>query len=136
MNNEIRRFGYEDTDKKIKIEIYGLEFEIKNIDVKREQELNKNDINVIEKEINNILGENAVNRLNDKRLQDGYSIMDLSVELNILGFIFSTYAECMTNGFMKNINNSMERMNNQVNNFTNRSQRRNYNRNYRGNRRY
>lgn len=137
-------FGYEDTDKSIEIDLYGLVFEIKNLDNLEELEnLDKNDSNVIETQLEKILGKGAIEKINNKRLNDGYNKLDLNIELNILGCIFEAYAKSMTGNVLgrventvNDINKNMERANN-TNGFngTNREYRRNYNRNqYRGNR--
>lgn len=145
MEEKRLKFGYEDTDKSIEIDLYGLVFEIKNLDNLEELEnLDKNDSNVIETQLEKILGNGAIEKINKKRLSDGYHKLDLNIELNILGCIFETYAKSMTGnvlGRVENtvnyINKDMERANN-INSFnrTNREYRRDYNRNqYRGNRR-
>lgn len=144
MDKERLRFGYEDTDKKIEIDLYGLVFEIKNLDNLTELEnLNRNDSNVIEAQLEKILGKGAIEKINNKRLSDGYNKLDLNVELNILGCIFEAYAKSMTGNVLgrventvDDINKNMERANNKNGiNGINIDYRRNYNRNqYRGNR--
>ena len=139
MNNKRVSFGYEDTDKKIEIDLYGLVFEIKNIDnVEELENLDENDSNEIEAQIDKILGKGAVEKINKKRINDGYSEMTLDVELNVIGCIMSAYAETMIKNPINKVTNTVEKINRDMNNFsgTNREQRRNYNRNqYRGNRR-
>lgn len=130
---EIRKFGYEDTDKNIKVEIYGLEFEIKNIDKDKIEELKniEKTETTLEVEIELILGEGAIEKINNKRVQDGYEKMDLQMELGLLGFVFDTYAESLTEksvGSLQRTLNNIENKVNDFNNFTNRYQRRNYNR--------
>lgn len=145
MENNRLKFGYEDTDKSIEIDLYGLVFEINNLDsIEDLEKLDKNDSNIIEAQLEKILGQGAIEKINNKRISDGYKKLDLNIELNILGCIFETYAKSMTGnvlGRVKNtvndINQDMERTNN-INTYHNRQQRRNYNRNqYRRNyRRY
>lgn len=142
-DKKIMKFGYEDTDKTIEIELYGLIFEINNLeDVEEYEKLDKKNSNVVEAQLENILGKGAIEKINDKRMNDGYKKLDLKVELNILGCIFETYAKSITNGVLSKITNTADDINKEVkdtnNNFTNRGQRRNYNRNnnyHRGNRR-
>lgn len=142
LENKRLSFGYEDTDKKIEIELYGLVFEISNLDsVEELRNLDKDNINVIEAQIEKVLGEGAVDKINKKRLSDGYCELDLNIELNILGCIFETYAKSMTDNVLGKVTNAIDDMDYKVNNVTNinREQRRNYNRNnrgYRGNRNY
>lgn len=130
-------FGYEDTDKKIEIRLYGLDFEINNLDSIEELEnLDRDNKNVIEAQLEKILGNGAIEKINRKRTSDGYSKLDLNIELNILGCIFETYAKSMTGNVLGRVTNAVNDINKDINNNFNREQRRNYNRNqYRGNRR-
>lgn len=136
-NKKVLSFGYEDTDKSIEINLYGLEFEIKNLDnIKELENLDRNDNNVIEAQLEKILGEGAIKKINKKRLSDGYKELDLNIELNILGCIFETYAKAMTGNVLGRVTNAVNDINKDINNNINREQRRNYNINqYRGNRR-
>ena len=55
-DNKLMKIGYEQTDNKIEIEIYGIKFEIKNLDndkVEKLKNIDKN-ISVIDEEIENI----------------------------------------------------------------------------------
>ena len=85
MNNKVMKFGYEDTDKKIEVELYGLVFEINkeaiiNKDIK---ELDGNDETKIENEIEDVLGKEAIEKINNKRIADGYGKMTLSSSINL-----------------------------------------------------
>ena len=52
---KILSFGYEDTDKKIEIELYGIVFEINNFEsIEKLENINKNDMNSIETQIEEI----------------------------------------------------------------------------------
>lgn len=142
MENKRLKFGYEDTDKSIEIDLYGLVFEIKNLDNLEELEkLDRNDSNVIEAQLEKILGNGAIEKINNKRESDGYKKLDLNIELNILGCIFETYAKSMTGNVLGRVTNAVDDINrdiekaNTTNEFnrTNREYRKNYNRNqYRG----
>jgi hypothetical protein len=142
-NKKIMKFGYEDTDRSIEIDLYGLIFEIRNLESVEELEnLDKNNVNVVEAQIENILGKGAIDKINEKRKNDGYKKLDLNIELNILGCIFETYAKSMTDSVLNKVTNTANDITEKVdginNKFVNRDQRRNYNRNnnyYRGNRR-
>lgn len=146
MENKRLKFGYEDTDKSIEIDLYGLVFEIKNLDNLTELEnLDRNDSNVIEAQLEKILGNGAIEKINQKRQNDGYKKLDLNIELNILGCIFETYAKSMTGNVLGRVTNAVEDINrdiekaNTTNGFnrTNKEYKRNYNRNqYRGRRNY
>lgn len=128
------KYGYEDTDKKIEIELYGLKFEIKNLDSKNVEELRNIDKNldVVESEIESILGAGAVEKINNKRIADGHEKMTLDIELAVLGCIFETYANATTGNIINRVNGAINNINDRVNNINNRNyKRRNYRRNYR-----
>lgn len=133
-------YGYEDTDKKIEISLYGLTFEIKNLNEKKIEELSKIDKdnrNGIEAQLDMILGEGAVEKINNKRIADGHEKMSIDVELNIFGCIFEAYSKEMVQNTVKKVTNAMkdinadvDNVNNNIRNFGNRDQRRYQNRNY------
>ena len=141
-DRKVLSFGYEDTDKKLEIELYGLVFEIRNLNSIEELEnLDKNNYNSIEEQLEKILGKGSIEKINNKRRKDGYQDLDINIELNILGCIMETYAKSMTNNTLGRVLDSVNDMNkdidNVINNNFNRNQRRSYNRNqYRGNRNY
>lgn len=141
-DKKVLSFGYEDTDKKLEIELYGLVFEIRNLNsIKELENLDKNNYNSIEEQLEKILGKGSIEKINNKRRKDGYQDLDINIELNILGCIMETYAKSMTNNTLGRVLDSVNDMNkdidNVINNNFNRNQRRNYNRNqYRGNRNY
>ena len=139
MENKKRlSFGYEDTDKSIEIDLYGLVFEIKNLDdIEEIKSLDRNNSNVIEAQIEKLLGTGSIAKINEKRRKDGYRELDLNIELNILGCIFETYAKSMSNNVFKRVANAVDDVNKDINSAMNREQRRNYNRNqYRRSRNY
>lgn len=134
MNNNIMKFSYEDTDKKIKVELYGIVFEIK-LDNKKIEELTKikNDISLeeMEKYLDEILGENAVKRINEKRRIDGYKEIDENIALQIFMCVFQAYSNSyignITN-YMENSNIKLENQYNRMNRNVNKYKRRNYRR--------
>ena len=134
MNNNIMKFSYEDTDKKNKVELYGIVFEIK-LDVKKIEELTKikNDISLeeMEKYLDEILGENAVKKINEKRRIDGYKEIDENIALQIFMCVFQAYSESyignITN-YMENSNTKLENQYNRMNRNVNKYKRRNYRR--------
>lgn len=140
-DKKVLSFGYEDTDKSIEIELYGLVFEIKNLDnIKELENLDRNNSNIIEAQLEKTLGEGSIEKINRKRISDGYKELDLNIELNILGCIFETYAKSMTGNVLGRVTKAVDDINKDINTNMNREQRRNYNRNYntnqyRGNRR-
>lgn len=133
------KIGYEDTDEKVKMAIYGLEFELNAIseeDVKKIDE-NKNDIAIVDKLLKTILGENAIELIDEKRVKDGYEKMDLMIKMTVITIVFKTYFKELTKktqGMIKQINGSFNKQhvnNNEYRN--NRNNRNNYNNNYRNN---
>jgi len=132
MENKRLKFGYEDTDKKIEIELYGIIFEINNLDSLEELEnLDAENGNAVEAQLEKILGKGAIEKINNKRISDGYKKLDLNVELSILGCIFEAYAKSMTGNVLDRATNAVNSINKDINraNIRNREQRRNYNRN-------
>lgn len=88
MNNY--KIGYEQTDKKTLVEIYGLEFEIKKLDkslIEKYKELDASEIENFEelyKFVDLFLGDGASDRINAKRKEDGYDPLNYE---NILAII-------------------------------------------------
>ena len=127
MKNKRLSFGYEDTDKIIEIDLYGLVFEINNLDSLEELDnLDKNDNNKIEAQLEKILGKGAIEKINNKRISDGYKKLDLNIELNILGCIFETYLKGTTGNVLERVKNTVNDINENMER-VNREQRRNYN---------
>lgn len=144
MENKKRlSFSYEDTDRSIEINLYGLVFEIKNLNNINELEnLDRNDSNVIEAQLEKILGTGSIEKINRKRVSDGYKELNLNIELNILGCIFETYAKSMTGNVLGRVTKTVDDINKDINSNMNRERRRIYNRTndykdfYRRNRNY
>lgn len=129
LENKRLSFGYEDTDKKIEIELYGLVFEITNLEnVEELEKIDRSNINEVEAQIEKVLGNGAVEKINEKRIKDGYKKLDLNIELSILGCIFEAYAKSITGSFTGRILNTINSVNKDMSNFGNREERRSYNR--------
>ncbi len=135
-DKKILSFGYEDTDKKIEIDLYGLIFEIKNFEsIEEAKKIDKSNTDIIEKQLEKILGIGAIEKINKKRKEDGYCELTLDIELNIFGCIFEAYSKNMLNNIVDKVvktNNDISEGINNVSNFDvfrNREQRRNYNKN-------
>lgn len=125
------KIGYESTDKKLEIYIYGLVFEIKNVDKIEEYEnVKDDDLNGLEKMIESLLGEGSIKKINEKRKEDGYKEMDSTIALNLLVGICKVYMDTYTNNIMQPLEDNMNRINNY-----NRESRR-YNNKYRNRGRY
>lgn len=128
-NNKRISFGYEDTDSKIEIDLYGIVFEINNLDsIDELKNIDQENENVIEAQLEKILGKGAIEKINRKRVSDGYKELDLNIELNILGCVFETYAKGTAGNVLGRVINAVEDINKDMSNTMNREQRRNYNR--------
>lgn len=135
-NKDVMSIGYEQTElDKMEIDIYGIRFEIN-----REKILEKDVNNVSndpEKELDEVLGAGAVEKINNKRIADGYKKMTIDVAVKILSFVYARFVEATTNPLIDNIDNVFEKQKNRAKNMYEKD-RRNYNRNnnYRRNRNY
>lgn len=129
-------FGYEDTDKKIEVDFYGLVFEINDLDSIGElKKMDRDNEDVIKAQLEKILGKGAIEKINRKRVSDGYKELDLNIELNMLGCIFEAYVKGTSNNVLGRVTKATEDINKDVGNIMNREQRRSYNRtNYNRNR--
>lgn len=136
MENKRISFGYEDTDKKIEVDFYGLAFEINNLDgIGELKKLDQDNEDVVEAQLEKILGKGAIEKINRKRVSDGYKELDLNIELNMLGCIFEAYAKETTNSVLGRVTKVTDDINKDIGNIMNREQRRSYNRtNYNKNR--
>ena len=133
-NKKRLSFGYEDTDKSIEIELYGIVFKIEDInEIENIEKIDRDNEEVIESVLEKILGQGAIERINTKRRNDGYKELDLIIELNILGCIFETYGKAMANGVLGRLSKTVDDINEDTNRITNmnRESRRNHFKNYR-----
>ena len=137
MNEKIMNVGYEDTDEKVEIYIYGLKFEI-NKEKILEKDIENIEVSNIEEDMNDVLGDGAVEKINNKRILDGYTKMTIDVELKILSYVYARYIETATNPVIENYSNVIEKQKNKVlNMYTQKNEKNNYKRNRRNNyRRY
>lgn len=121
------RIDYKDTEKKLEVEIYGLRFELnskelENIDTK---EINDNLDEIIKK----VLGEDAIEKINAKRKEDGYEEMDTQVKLTIVTFLVETYVNASIspiNNMVNRANDKYKNINRKVNNIRNKRRYRRY----------
>jgi hypothetical protein len=136
-NKNIMSIGYEQTDEKVEIDIYGIRFEIDKEKI-LEKDVNKVSNNP-EQELEEILGAGAVEKINNKRIADGYKKMTIDVAVKVLSFVYAKYIESATNPLIDNINDVVEKQKSRAENMygENREIRRNYNKNnYRRNRKH
>lgn len=134
MENKVLSFGYEDTDKKIEVELYGLIFEINKEKIvdKDIRDISKRSENEVETEIKELIGENSIEKINNKRINDGYKKMTLDVEVAVLTCIYKAYITATSGSMIDEIMNTSKKIESKVKNMSmNREARRNYNRNFR-----
>lgn len=121
MENRINKFGYENTDKKIIVDLYGLEFEVSSeIENEKISEINelKKDDGKINEFIEKIIGSNAIQKINEKRKKDGYDEMTLTSKAQLIGFLMNVYAEEKLKMVGKSINDAtknMDKVSNMIN---------------------
>lgn len=131
MNKEIMNVGYEDTDEEVEIYIYGLKFEI-NKEKILEKDMENIEVSNIEEDMNDVLGDGAVEKINNKRILDGHAKMTVDIELKILSYVYARYIETATNPVIENYYNVIEKQKNKVlNMYTQKNEKNNYKRNRR-----
>lgn len=128
------KFGYEDSDKVVKVDIYGLEFKVNDIKKEKIEEIqkNENDEEKVDKCLKQMLGEDAIEKINKKRKEDGYEEMDIKTKVGVLAFTFQVYCEELVN----NVQGLYDKMYKSVNNVSNYNRQYIRNNKYRKNRRY
>lgn len=91
------KIGYENTDKKILVDIYGIEFEVRKVsnnllkDIENIREENIEDFKELYKYVDLFLGEGASEKINAKRKQDGYDEMNFQVIIAIIDLVINVY---------------------------------------------
>lgn len=131
--------GYQDTDKEVEVKIFGLQFKIKGIlneENIKEIEENKNNVELIDKQIKMLIGEDAIDKINKKRKEDGREEMDLIVKANVLGMLMGVYAEQIGTQAIDNISGTYDKIDSKINSFSKKNFNRYNQRYYRKNRRY
>jgi histidinol dehydrogenase len=105
----MRELSYKDTEREIEVKIFDLEFKISNkiekINTEEIQKQAETDEKIIEKIIDDILGENATKKINEKRVQDGYEVMSLDVQTQVLNWIIRQYTEEVLKPVENTVNN-------------------------------
>lgn len=105
----MKELSYKDTEREIKVKIFDLEFKISNkiekINTEEIQKQAETDEKIIEKIIDDILGENATKKINEKRVQDGYEVMSLDVQTQVLNWIIRQYTEEVLKPVENTVNN-------------------------------
>ena len=117
------KIDYEQTDKKIEIDIYGLIFEIS----KEIENINSNyeEIEDYKDVIDKVLGDGATDKINEKRKSDGYGEIDTQVFLAIISTAMNAYVNASTQPINNMIDNYEDKTN-RFNKYGNRKSRRDY----------
>lgn len=109
----MRELSYKDTERNIEVKIFGLDFKISNkIEKLNTEEIQKNaetDEKAIEKIIDEILGQDATKKINEKRVSDGYEAMSIDVQTQVLNFLIEQYTKEVLNPLNKTVNNIQNR---------------------------
>ena len=133
IDNRKARIGFEDTDKSVKIEIYGKDFEIdtnRASKLEAEEIADEKEINVLYKTIDEILGDGTVETLNNIRKENGYGEMEVNHVLPILLKIIEVYTKGMFEPLEK-IERQYSDLYRKINRFERRDYRNNRNNRYR-----
>lgn len=105
----MRELSYKDTEREIEVKIFDLEFKISNkiekINTEEIQKQAETDEKIIEKIIDDILGKDATKKINEKRVQDGYEVMSLDVQTQVLNWIIRQYTEEVLKPVENTVNN-------------------------------
>ena len=81
------KFGYENTDKEIELELYGLNFKFKQFTEEQARKcMNINRENIMEI-VNDIVGKDKIEKINEKRVQDGDEKMNEIIAMQLLAFV-------------------------------------------------
>lgn len=93
-------FGYEDSDKDLNVKIYDLGFKVNKFTVKelkQYEKLDNNDYDKLEEVLEKLLGNGAIEKINDKRKKDGYGEMTIDVLVKVITFVIETVAKQIAN---------------------------------------
>lgn len=119
----------------VEINIEGIDFRIKGYkDTSYYQQLDTEKANVVDEEIEYILGKGSIEKINETRKLRNKEELDFGLKLNMLlkliEFSIRGNIQETENTANTMLNNIQSDVNNLTNKFANRQQRRNYNRNY------
>lgn len=119
----------------VEVNIEGIDFKIKGYkDKSYYQKLDTEKTNVIDEELEYILGENCIEKINEARKLRNKEELDFGLKLNMLlkliEFNIRGSIQETENTANTMLNNIQSDVNNLTNQFANREQRRNYSRNY------
>ena len=120
------RIDYKDTEKKLTVNIYGLNFDINSKELEEIDTENINDN--LDEIINKVLGEGALDKINAKRKEDGYEEADTQVKLTIIAVLVETYVNASISPISNVVNRTSSKYKNINRKVNNIKGRRNYRR--------
>lgn len=132
MENKRYSLSFEDIENNVEVDIEGLVFKLRGIkDVDYYSKIKDEDV---EKEIEYILGNGSIEKINKLRNERGKEDLDVGTSLNLLLQLIGVYKKGSTinstNTAMNVINEANNEIENIKNRFANRENRRNYNKGY------
>ena len=131
MERKIIKIDYIDTDKSSEIELYGLKFNMNLKELEESKNIDTEDANAIDKQLEKVLGLGSIEKINNKRIEDGHEELNLLNKLNIFECLFEAYSEIMKENTISKINKSAENINREQRRYNNKNQYRGNRRNYR-----
>lgn len=142
MENKRYSLSFDEIENKIEVDLEGLVFEVKNIqDKKYYEELDTDNQDIVDIEIEKVIGKGSIEKINKLRKEKGKDELDLGTKLNLLLQLIGIYNIAVAKNTSNTAYNIVNKTNNAISEMTsqlgNRKKRRNYNRGYnRNNRRY
>lgn len=91
------KIGYEQTDKKVIVDIYGIEFEVKELSKELQKEIEEikdketEDFEELYKYVDLFLGDGASEKINNKRKADGYDKMNYRTLIAVIDTVLQAY---------------------------------------------
>lgn len=129
MNNEKKySLDYNDIDKKYEVEILGLVFNLNIGEIEKARE-NKDNLG-IDGQIERIIGEKSIEKINNKMKADGHNELTANGKTVILGFLIETYMKVLSNNMTNRVTSAIGNIQQDIDNNINRAGRRGFNNQY------
>ena len=129
MNNEKKySLGYDSIDKEYEVEILGLVFNLNIGEIEKARE-NKDNLS-IDGQIERIIGEKSIEKINNKMKADGHNELTANGKTVILGFLIETYMKVLSNNMTNCVTSAIGNIQQDIDNNINRAGRRGFNNQY------
>lgn len=129
MNNEKKySLGYDSIDKEYEVEILGLVFNLNIGEIEKARE-NKDNLS-IDGQIERIIGEKSIEKINNKMKADGHNELTANGKTVILGFLIETYMKVLSNNMTNRVTSAIGNIQQDIDNNINRAGRRGFNNQY------